>query len=73
MRCLIEERIPRTLEPMEFLESLAYVGIYHPSPCNVVDYNLLMDLIKGHKEPQFASKVTSKLTNPYSVLINQLE
>jgi len=61
MQCLKMHKVPRTMELEDFLEALTYVNIFHPSPCNKINYYKLMDLIKGHEDPKFLCKTTSKL------------
>jgi len=52
-------RLPRTMNTKEFMEALALVGVFHPSPCDQLNYYGLMDLIKGYEEPMFFCKTTT--------------
>ncbi|CAL8087919.1 unnamed protein product [Orchesella dallaii] len=53
------QHIPRTLSEKDFMECLAYVGVFHPCPCDKLEYYKLMDLIKGYEDPMFGCKTTT--------------
>lgn len=51
--------IPRTMPEKDFMEALGYVGVFHPAPCDQVDYYKLFDFLKGYEEPMFGCKTTT--------------
>lgn len=59
IKAMILQHVPRSMSDKDFMEALAYVGIFHPSPCDNVDYYRLFDFIKGYDEPMFACKTTT--------------
>jgi hypothetical protein len=52
-------RVPRTLGEKDFMEALAMVKVFEPSPVDKVNYYALMDLLKGYKDPLFPCKSTT--------------
>lgn len=54
------QRVPITMNTEDFIEALIYTNVFHPDPCNKVNFYALMDLIKGHHDPKFHCKTTSK-------------
>jgi len=51
--------VPVTLNEKDFMEALALVGVFHPAPCDKINYYALMDLIKGYEDPKFFCKTTT--------------
>jgi Ca2+-binding EF-hand superfamily protein len=59
MKSLREVHLPCLENKQDFMEALTFVNIYHPLPCNKLNYYSLMDYIKGHQDPMFFCKTTT--------------
>lgn len=59
IRAMQIQKVPRTMDEKDFMEALAYVGVFHPSPCDKLEYYKLFDFIKGYEDPMFNCKTTT--------------